>query len=146
MPLLHQDLSQRIIDIFYQVYAELGHGYLEKVCQTAMVIALNEAGLAVVERMPFEVWFRGRLIGQFFADLVVNGIILVEIKSTSALRPWDDAQAINYLRASSLEVALVMNFGPKPEHRRRILTNDRKIRPVSAPQPAPVTVLSESPR
>jgi GxxExxY protein len=126
MLLLHQDVTERIIKVFYEVYAELGHGFLEKVCQTAMVIALTDAGLSVVERVPFDVWFRGHPIGEFIADIVVNGVVLVEIKSTSALHPWDEAQTLNYLRVSSLEVALLMNFGPKPDYRRRIFTNDRK--------------------
>jgi len=126
MALLHQELTERIIGVFFEVYAELGHGFLEKICQRAMVIALRDAGLSVVERVPFPVTFRGELLGDFFADIVVNGLVLVEIKATGGLRPWDEAQALNYLRASDLEVALIMNFGPKPEHWRRILTNDRK--------------------
>jgi GxxExxY protein len=126
MELLHHDLTQRIIGVYYDVYAELGHGFLERVCQQAMVIALRDAGLRVAERVPFPVMFRGELLGEFFADIVVNDLILAEIKATSVLPPWVEAQALNYLRASPLEVALIMNFGPKREYRRRILTNDRK--------------------
>lgn len=126
MVLLHHDLTEQIIGVYYDVYAELGHGFLEKLCQRAMVIALREAGLSVLERVPYPVTFRGELLGDFYADIVVNNLILLEIKAVSALGPWDDAQALNYLRASHLEVALIMNFGPKREHRRRILTNDRK--------------------
>ena len=126
MTLLHHELTERIIAVFYDVYAELGYGFLEKIYQRAMIIALRDAGLPVVERNPFPVTFRGELLGDFFADIVVNDLVLVEIKAISALRPVDEAQALNYLRASHLEVALIMNFGPKKEYWRRILTNDRK--------------------
>ena len=127
MTLLHHDLTEQIIGVYYAVYAELGHGFLERICQRAMVIALRDAGLSVVERAPFPVTFRGQLLGDFFADIVVNGLVLLEIKATTALSRWDEAQTLNYLRASRLEVALILNFGPKREHWRRILTNDRKI-------------------
>jgi GxxExxY protein len=126
MPLLHHDLTEQIIGVYYDVYGELGHGFLEKICHQALVIALREAGLRVVEQVPFKVSFRGRILGEFFADAVVNGLILVEVKAASSLHPWDEAQVLNYLRASPLEVALLLNFGPKREFRRRILTNDRK--------------------
>ena len=126
MTLLHHDLTEVIIGIYQDVYTELGHGFLERIYQQAMVIALRDAGLSVVERMPFPVLFRGQLLGDFFADIVVNGVVLVEIKAGNALHPWHEAQAINYLRASTLEVALIMNFGPKREYWRRVLTNDRK--------------------
>lgn len=126
MPLLHEGLTKRVIEVFYDVYAELGHGFLEKVYQSAMVIALTEAGLSVAQKVPFDVWFRGRPIGDFLADMVINDLLLLEIKATAALNSWDDAQALNYLRASPLELALIMNFGPRAECRRRIFTNDRK--------------------
>jgi GxxExxY protein len=129
MPLLHEALTKRVIDIFYDVYAELGHGFLEKVYQSAMVIALTEAGLSVDQKVPYEVWFRERLIGEFIVDIVVNACLLLELKAAAGLNSWDDAQALNYLRASPLEVALIMNFGPRPEYRRRIFTNDRKTPP-----------------
>jgi GxxExxY protein len=126
MELLHRDITERIINVFYAVYDELGSGFLEKICQTAMVMALREAGLRVNERVSFEVLFRGQLLGIFVADIVVEGLVLIEIKSKSAMTPRDEAQTMNYLRASTLEVALLMNFGPKAEFRRRVFTNDRK--------------------
>jgi GxxExxY protein len=126
MELLHRDITDRIINVFYCAYDELGSGFLEKICQTAMVIALRDAGLRVDERVSFEVPFRGHLLGTFVADIVVEGLVLIEIKSKSAMTPRDEAQTMNYLRASTLEVALLMNFGPKPEFVRRVLTNDRK--------------------
>jgi len=141
MELLHRPLTDRIINVFYAVYDELGTGFLEKVCQAAMVKALRSAGLKVAERVPFEVYFRGELIGTFIADIVVEGLILIEIKSKSGLTFADEAQAMNYLRASPLEVALIMNFGPKPEFRRRVFTNDRKAQRGSHPESAEQSAL-----
>ena len=124
--MLHADLTERIIGVFYDVYNELGHGFLESVCQTAMVMALRQSGLSVEQSVHYEVWFRGVAIGTFVADIVVNGQVIIEVKSGSALHPWHEAQLLNYLRVSSLEVGLLMNFGPKPEYRRRVFSNDRK--------------------
>ena len=126
MAILHAEVTEKVIAVFYDVYNELGHGFLESVCQTAMVMALSQAGLSVEQRVPFQVWFRGESIGSFQADIIVNGRVLIEIKSASALHPWNEAQLLNYLRVSSIEVGLLMNFGPKPEYRRRVFTNDRK--------------------
>ena len=127
MALLHEDLTGRIVGVFYDVYTELGQGFLESVCQTAMGIALTESGLSVAQQAPLEVWFRGRAIGNFLPDIVVNDLVCVEIKSGGWIHPAHEAQLLNYLRASSMEVGLLVNFGPKPEYRRRILTNDRKV-------------------
>jgi GxxExxY protein len=108
------------------VYSELGYGFLEKLYQRAMAIALTEAGLFVSRDTRFDVMFRGHCLGQFFADLIVENRVLLEIKATSALQPSDEAQVLNYLRASTIELALLLNFGPKRELKRRVLTNDRK--------------------
>ena len=93
----------------------------------------------VEERVPFDVYFRGELLGTFIADIVVQGLILIEIKSKSGLTFSDEAQAMNYLRASTLEVALIMNFGAKPEFRRRVYTNVRKAQRGEHPKDATET-------
>ncbi len=90
MPLLHEALTEQIIGIYYDIYAQLGHGFLEKICQRALVIALREAGLSVTERVRYEVKFRGQLLGVFYADIAVNGLVLVEVKAASSLHPWDE--------------------------------------------------------
>jgi GxxExxY protein len=126
MELLHHELTERIIGVFYDVYNETGSGFLETVVQTALVIGLRQAGLTVIERTSFPVFFRGEIIGEFFPDIVVNGVVLVEVKSKSMLIGQDEAQAINYLRVSPLEVALILNFGQKPQVWRRVLSNERK--------------------
>ncbi|PYR90420.1 MAG: GxxExxY protein [Acidobacteria bacterium] len=126
--LLHGDITDRIIGIYLEVLNELGHGYLEQICQRGMVIALESAGLEVQQRKSLPVWFRGHQIGDFSADLVVEKVVLVEIKATHRLEAWHEAQLLNYLRASDLEVGLLINFGPKAEFKRRLYTNDRKVR------------------
>jgi GxxExxY protein len=134
--LLHGGITDRIIGIYLEVLNELGHGYLELVCQRAMVIALVSAGLDVQQRVALPVWFRGQQIGDFWADLVVEKVVIVEIKAMHRLEPWHEAQLLNYLRASDMEVGLLINFGPKPEFKRRIYTNDRKVRPAGSEGPA----------
>ena len=127
--LLHADLTQRIIGVYHEAHHEFGDGYLEKLCVRVMVIALREAGLEVSCEVPFDVFFRGQHVGSFQADIVVNGLVLVEVKSCPQLEARHQAQVINYLRASTLEVALLLNFGPKREFRRIVYTNERKRLP-----------------
>jgi GxxExxY protein len=131
--LIHHELTERIIGVYHDAHYEFGDGFLEKLCQRVMVIALVDAGLKVTEGMPFTVHFRGHRIGQFFADIVVSDLVLVEVKSCPALEPRHKAQVINYLRASPLEVGLLLNFGPKREIDRLVYGNERKKTP-GAPQ------------
>jgi GxxExxY protein len=118
--------TEKIIGVFYDVYNELGHGFLESVYEGSMVIALREAGLRVVQQQPIAVFFRGQLVGDFRADLIVDDEVIVEVKAARAIEPAHEAQLMNYLRASRIEVGLLMNFGPKAEFKRFIFDNDRK--------------------
>jgi len=122
----HVQLTEKIISIFYEVYNELGFGFLESVYENAMCIALKAAGLNVECQVPISVWFRGFEVGTFRADLLVEGIVLLELKAARALEPSNDAQLLNELRATEIEVGLLLNFGPKPEVRRLAFDNDRK--------------------
>lgn len=124
--LKYSDLTDKIIHEFYGVYNDLGHGYLESVYRNAFKVALAEAGLKVEEEVPIAVWYRGRNVGDFRADLVVNGPILIELKTAQCITKAHEAQTMHYLRSTALEVALLFNFGPKPGFRRLILTNDQK--------------------
>jgi len=124
--LLHRDLTDKIIGIFYDVYNELGFGFLESVYEDAMVIALKEAGLRVERQVPTLVWFRNKLLSTFEVDLIVNGLIIIELKAVKQIAEAHIAQLIHYLRATSIEVGLVMNFGHKPEFKRRAFENSRK--------------------
>jgi GxxExxY protein len=124
--LIHEELTEKIIGVFYDVYNVLGHGFLESVYHNAFVIALREAGLATEPKVPIPVFFRGQLVGQFEADVLVEDEVILELKAARELDPTHEAQLLNYLRATSIEVGLLMNFGPKPRFRRLVFANDRK--------------------
>lgn len=122
----HEDLTGWIIGVFYQVYNELGHGFLESVYERAMALALAQAGLSVERQWPIAVRFRGHVVGDFAADLLVNRAVLLELKARRTTEPVHEAQLLNYLRATDVEVGLLLNFGPKPQVKRLAYANDRK--------------------
>jgi GxxExxY protein len=125
--LLHAALTEKIIGVYYDVYNEIGHGFLESVYSKAMCMALSNAGLSVQREVSIPVYFRGIDVGQFKADLVVEGCVLVELKAVQGLDRSCEAQVMNYLRATELEVALLLNFGgPKPQFRRFVFANEKK--------------------
>ncbi len=121
-----RDLSYRVIGLFYSVYNELGPGFLESVYEAAMAIALEDAGLPFEKQVRIPVTFRGRSVGDYRADMVVDRSILLELKAVQQLVAAHDSQVLNYLRATQLELALLLNFGPKPEFRRLVFSNTRK--------------------
>jgi GxxExxY protein len=125
----HEELTGKIIKIFYEVYNELGHGFLESVYQTAMMIALEQAGLRAEKRVPIPVWFRGQRVGDFEADILVERLVILELKAARAFDSSHEAQLLNYLRATPIEVGLLLNFGPKPEIKRLAFDNKRKTLP-----------------
>lgn len=117
--LLHASLTHTILEACFEVSNELGAGFLESIYEKALLIALRDKGLAVEVQVPLAVQFRGDVVGQFFADLLVEGVIIIELKAVAALLPEHKAQLINYLKATGLEVGLLVNFGrPKLEYRR----------------------------
>ena len=124
--MLHHELTNSILSSFYEVHRELGYGFLESVYENAMFLALARRGLAAERQAAVTVFFSGDRVGHFFADLVVARAVIVEIKSCQALHPRHEAQVLNYLRATGIEVALLLHFAPKPGFRRLIFTNDRK--------------------
>lgn len=124
--LQHRELTEKIIGLFYDVYNELGFGFLESVYEEAMSIALTEAGLKIQRQYPVPVWFRGRQIGDFKADLLVEGKVIVELKAARSIDLAYEKQLLNYLRGTHLEVGLLLNFGPKPEFKRLAFSNERK--------------------
>jgi GxxExxY protein len=127
--LLHGELTDRIIGEFLQVHHELGPGFVESIYSRSMGWALHDAGLQADLEVPISVHFRGRIVGSFRADIVVESLVLLELKVGDQLDPNAEAQVVNYLRATRLELALILHFGPKPAFRRLILTNDRKLLP-----------------
>ena len=124
--LKHRELTEKIIGVFYDVYNEFGFGFLESCCQQAMMIALTQAGLRVEPEVPVPVWFRGQQVGLFYADLLVEGLVLIELESVRTIEPAHEAQLLHYLRATLLEVGLLLNFGHKPEFKRLAYDNARK--------------------
>jgi len=122
----HENVTHRIIGAFFDVYNELGYGFLESVYQEAMAIALESGGLRVDQEFGLQARFRGQVVGVFKADLLINGCVIVELKALKELNSTHEAQALNYLRAGVVEVALLLNFGPQPQIRRLAFSNDRK--------------------
>ena len=120
------ELTQQIIGVYYDVYNELGAGFLESVYQKSLALALESAGLKVCSRIDIPVWFRGHQVGQFEGDLLVEQCVLLELKAARALGSAHQAQLLNYLRATEIEVGLLLNFGPKPEFKRVAYDNSRK--------------------
>lgn len=124
--LKHSDITGEIIRAFYQVYNSLGFGFLEKVYENSLAIELRETGLTVVQQKPISVHYRGAIVGEYFADLLVEEVVLVELKAASKIIEAHEAQLVNYLRATNIEVGLLLNFGEKPDHKRKIFTNENK--------------------
>jgi GxxExxY protein len=124
--LKHRELTQKIIGIFFEVYNELGHGFLESVYESAFQIALESKGMSVFRQIEVPVWFRGRKIGDFTADMLVEKSVLLELKAGRSLDPAHEAQLLNYLRATEIEVGMLFSFGLKPEFKRLAYDNDRK--------------------
>lgn len=122
----HWDLCHQIVGVFYSVYNELGYGFLEAVYEEALAIGLGEAGLSALRQVPTPIWFHGRTIGEYKADVIVNQVVLLELKAARALDSSHEAQILNYLRATDIEVGLLLNFGPKPQFKRFVFENDRK--------------------
>ena len=121
--LLHKEISDKIIKAFYNVYNSLGNGFLEKVYENAMMIELRKLGLNVQRQVPIKVFYEEQLVGEYFSDIIVEENIIVELKAAENLCDAHEFQLINYLKATELEIGLLLNFGKKPQFRRKIFTN-----------------------
>lgn len=126
MTFKHTDLTDKIIRAFYTVYNKLGYGFLEKVYRNAMAIELSKQGLTVQPEAPIVVYYDGEVVGEYFADLLVAESVIVELKATRQLAGDHEAQLLNYLKATPYEVGLLLNFGPKPDVKRKAFDNTRK--------------------
>ncbi len=125
--LKHSDITDKILHAFYKVvYPQLGYGFLEKVYENALVIALTAMGLKVQQQVKIAVYFQEQVVGEYFADLLVEDVVIVELKAVSRLLAEHEAQLLNYLRATPYEVGLLLNFGPKPQFIRKAFDNSRK--------------------
>ncbi len=124
---IEKDLTDKIIKAFYKVYNELGFGFLEKVYENALRIELMSGGLQVDAQRKIKVYYENHLVEEYAADLIVNDVVILELKAVEYLVEEHELQLINYLKATDKEVGLLLNFGRRPEIRRKIFTNDRKI-------------------
>jgi GxxExxY protein len=122
----HSELTEKISGIFYDVYNELGCGFLESVYESAMALAFTEQRLPFERQVSIPVYFHNQQIGAYDADLLVGGLVLLELKACKAIEPAHEAQLLHYLRSTTVEVGLLLNFGPRPQVRRMAFENERK--------------------
>jgi len=127
----HKELTDRVLCCFYNVYNRLGYGFLEKVYENALIVELRKRGLASRAQCPITVHYDGYVVGEYIADILVDSKIMVEVKASKSLAPEHEAQLLNYLKATEIEVGLLLNFGPKPDVRRKVFDNDKKGSPSS---------------
>jgi GxxExxY protein len=123
-------LTGRIHACFYEVYNELGFGFLEKVYERAMLVELKSKGLHCVSQQPIPVFYRGNTVGEYFADILVENEVIIELKAATSLMEAHECQLINYLKATEIEVGLLLNFGPKPQFKRKIFDIKNPSKPV----------------
>jgi GxxExxY protein len=124
--LKHAELTEKLIGVFFSIHNELGHGFLESVYEQAFSVVLAENNIFFQRQMAIPVWFHGQQIGEFRADLLVDGKVLVELKTGRDIEPAWEKQLLNYLRATDIEVGLLFNFGPNAQFKRYAFENSRK--------------------
>lgn len=127
MEFKHKELSSKIIEAYYNVYNVLGYGFLEKVYENAMMIELKKMGLNALRQQPVTVFYEEHVVGDYFADIIVEGKIILELKAGEKLHIKHKAQLVNYLKATNIEVGLLFNFGPEPQFSRKIFSNADKV-------------------
>ena len=123
---LYSEITNLIIKAFYNVYNKLGYGFLERVYENAMMIELIRLGLKAEKQKQLKVFYDQFEIGEYYADILVNDCVIVELKAAEAICPEHETQLVNYLKASDIEVGLVLNFGKEPKFKRRVLTSEFK--------------------
>ena len=122
----YKELTEKIIEIFYRVYNKLGYGFLEKVYEKAMMIEFKKENISAVSQSAIKVLYEGEIVGEYFADILILGKIIVEIKAVKNIAEEHEAQLLNYLKATDIEVGLLLNYGPKPNFKRKAFDNLRK--------------------
>ena len=123
MNFLHKELTQKIIKAYYAVYNTLGYGFLERVYENAMLIELEEMGISAIQQKSIAVHYRGRIVGDYFSDIIVENKVILELKAASMLIEEHEIQLMNYLKATDIEVGLLLNFGKEPEFSRKLFEN-----------------------
>lgn len=134
----YKEVSEKIIEIFYKVYNKLGYGFLEKIYENALMIEFREIGINAIAQSPIKVFYKSEIIGEYCADIFVENKVIVEVKAARNLIVEHEAQLLNYLKATDIEVGLILNFGPKPEVRRKAYNNARKQSACICVNPRPI--------
>lgn len=124
--MLHGNITSKIIESFYKVYNTLGYGFLEKVYENALKYELLNHSFIVEQQKNIKVFYNQIVVGDYYADLIVNDLVIIELKATEDICEEHEAQLINYLKATDLEVGLVLNFGKKAKFSRQVFSNERK--------------------
>jgi GxxExxY protein len=122
----HQELKKNIIGVYYDVYNELGYGFLEKVYHKAMLIELHKRGYVIESEKKLNVYYKNEIVGEYVPDIIINESVIVELKCVEYLIETHENQLLNYLKATNCEVGLILNFGKDPQLIRKIFTNDLK--------------------
>ena len=122
----YRELTERIINVFYKVYNKLGYGFLEKIYENAMMLELKKEGITSASQSPIRVLYEDEIIGEYYADILVDNKVIIEIKASRRLVNENEAQLLNYLKATDIEVGLLLNFGAKPEVKRKVFDNSMK--------------------
>lgn len=128
----YKEITDVIIKLFYKVYNELGFGFLEKVYQNALFMELGANGFEIEAQKQIKVYYNGRQVGEYYADIIVNNLVILELKAAECLVRANELQLVNYLKATDIEVGLLLNFGEKPEFKRKVFSNDRKNRKIKS--------------
>ncbi|MCZ7609686.1 MAG: GxxExxY protein [Ignavibacterium sp.] len=126
MQFKYQDITEKIIKAYYNVYNTLGFGFLEKVYENALMIELKSMGLNCLKQKPISVYFKENCVGEYFADIIVEDCIILELKAAEGIIEEHEAQLLNYLKATEIEVGLLLNFGKKPQIKRQLFENKFK--------------------
>jgi GxxExxY protein len=124
--MIYKEKTKEIIKAFFNVYNKLGYGFLEKVYHNALLIELKKSGFVCESQKPVKVFYEGSMVGDYYADIIVDDCIILELKAADALCEEHEYQLINYLKATEIEIGLLLNFGKKPEFKRKIFTNEKK--------------------
>ncbi len=123
---IHSDITKRIIKSFYSVYNKLGFGFLEKVYENAMMIELMSDGLYCEKQKPIKVYYKEKIVGDYYVDILVENKIIIELKASEGIVEEHELQLINYLKATDLEIGLLLNFGKQAQFKRKIFSNTNK--------------------
>lgn len=126
MQLLHEEITAKIIKSYFKVYNTLGYGFLEKVYENAMAIELRKNGLEIKCQYPITVLYESVAVGEYFADIIVNGKVVIELKAAKEISEEHECQLINYLKATNIELGLLLNFGKEAEYKRKVFMNEYK--------------------